>query len=69
MSLPSCSRQRRLLRIVQGPSGMIQTFIVSCALGAIFIRSRHNLLLLILMHGAWDTFSIAVMYLGLKWGV
>jgi uncharacterized protein len=54
---------------VQGPSGMIQTFIVSCALGAIFIRSRHNLLLLILMHGAWDTFSIAVMYLGLKWGV
>ena len=52
---------------VQGTSGMIQTFIVSCALGAIFIRSRHNLLLLILMHGVWDTFSIAVMYLGLRW--
>ena len=54
---------------VQGTSGMIQTFIVSCVLGAIFIRSRHNLLLLILMHGAWDTFSVAVMYLGMKWGV
>ncbi len=54
---------------VQGTSGMIQTFIVSCALGAIFIRSRHNLLLLILMHGTWDTFSVAVMYFGLKWGV
>ena len=54
---------------VQGTSGMIQTFIVSCVLGAIFIRSRHNLLLMILMHGAWDTFSIIVMYLGLKWGV
>ena len=52
---------------VQGTSGMVQTFIVSCALGAIFIRSRHNLLLLILMHGAWDTFSVAVMYLGLRW--
>ena len=54
---------------VQGTSGMIQTFIVSCVLGAIFIRSRHNLVLLILMHGAWDTFSVAVMYFGLNWGV
>ena len=52
---------------VQGTSGMIQTFIVSCALGAIFIRSRHNLLLMILIHGVWDTFSVTVMYLGLKW--
>ena len=54
---------------VQGTSGVIQTFIVSCVLGAIFIRSRHNLLLLILIHGVWDTFSVTVMYLGLKWGV
>ena len=54
---------------VQGTSGVIQTFIVSCVLGAIFIRARHNLLLLILIHGVWDTFSVAVMYLGLKWGV
>ena len=54
---------------VQGTSGVIQTFIVSCVLGAIFIRSRHNLLLMILIHGVWDTFSVAVMYLGLKWGV
>ena len=52
---------------VQGLSGMIQTFIVSCVLGAIFIRSRHNLLLLIVMHGVWDTFSVTVMYFGLKW--
>ena len=54
---------------VQGLSGMIQTFIVSCVLGAIFIRSRHNLLLMILIHGVWDTFSVTVMYFGLKWGV
>ena len=54
---------------VQGLSGMIQTFIVSCVLGAIFIRSRHNLLLLILIHGMWDTFSVTVMYFGLRWGV
>ena len=54
---------------VQGTSGVIQTFIVSCVLGAIFIRSRHNLLLLILIHGVWDTFSVTVTYLGLKWGV
>ena len=54
---------------VQGTSGVIQTFIVSCVLGAIFIRSGHNLLLLILLHGVWDTFSVTVMYLGLKWGV
>ena len=54
---------------VQGLSGMIQTFIVSCVLGAIFIRSRHNLLLLILIHGVWDTFSVTVMYFGLRWGV
>jgi hypothetical protein len=52
---------------VQGMSGMIQTFIVSCVLGAIFIRSRHNLLLLILIHGVWDTFSVMVMYFGLRW--
>ena len=52
---------------VQGTSGVIQTFIVSCVLGWIFIRSRHHLLLLILIHGAWDTFSIAVMYFGLRW--
>jgi membrane protease YdiL (CAAX protease family) len=54
---------------VQGLSGMIQTFIVSCVLGAIFIRSRHNLVLMILIHGVWDTFSVTVMYFGLKWGV
>ena len=54
---------------VQGTSGVIQTFIVSSVFGAIFIRSKHNLLLLILIHGVWDTFSVAVMYLGLKWGV
>jgi membrane protease YdiL (CAAX protease family) len=52
---------------VQGTSGMIQTFIVSCVLGAIFIRSRHNLLLMILIHGVWDTFSVTVMYFGLRW--
>lgn len=52
---------------VQGTSGMIQTFIVSCVLGAIFIRSHHNLLLTILIHGVWDTFSVAVMYFGLRW--
>ena len=52
---------------VQGTSGMIQTFIVSCVLGAIFIRSRHNLLLMILIHGLWDTFSVAIMYFGLRW--
>ncbi len=52
---------------VQGTSGMIQTFIVSLVLGAIFIRSRHNLLLMILIHGFWDTFSVAVMYFGLRW--
>ena len=52
---------------VQGTSGIIQTFIVSVVFGAIFIRSRHNLLLLILMHGAWDTFSVTIMYFGLKW--
>ena len=54
---------------VQGLSGMIQTFIVSCVLGAIFVRSRHNLVLMILIHGVWDTFSVTVMYFGLKWGV
>ena len=52
---------------VQGTSGMIQTFIVSCVLGAIFIRSGHNLLLMILIHGIWDTFSVTVMYFGWKW--
>lgn len=52
---------------VQGTSGVIQTFIVSCVLGVIFIRSRHNLLLMILIHGFWDTFSVTVMYFGLKW--
>ena len=54
---------------VQGTSGVIQTFIVSCVFGWIFIRSRHNLVLLILMHGAWDTFSVIVMYLALNWAV
>ena len=48
---------------------MIQTFLVSCVLSAIFIRSRHNLVLMILIHGVWDTFSVTVMYFGLKWGV
>ena len=51
----------------QGVSGVIQTFLVSIALGFIFIISRHNLLLLILMHGVWDTFSVTIMYFGVRW--
>jgi membrane protease YdiL (CAAX protease family) len=52
---------------VQGTSGIIETGLVSVAMGIIFIRSGHNLLLLILIHGFWNTFSLSIMYLGLPW--
>ncbi|HEX8281353.1 MAG TPA: CPBP family intramembrane glutamic endopeptidase [Chthoniobacterales bacterium] len=52
---------------VQGTAGMVITGFVATVFGAIFILTRHNLLLLVLAHGIWDTFSLTLRYLDSPW--
>ena len=48
----------------QGPSGMINIFVLALVFGAVYVKCGRNLLPLILAHGLIDTISLTMIYLG-----
>ncbi|MCZ6696681.1 MAG: CPBP family glutamic-type intramembrane protease [Acidobacteria bacterium] len=51
--------------VYQGWAGVLVTGLVGLLLGAIFLRARRNLWVIIIAHGLVDTVSLTVLYLGL----
>jgi membrane protease YdiL (CAAX protease family) len=47
----------------QGPIGVMSVFIWSLVISLIFNKNRNNLLLLVLIHGFYDTIGITLIYL------
>jgi hypothetical protein len=49
----------------QGFTGMVESFLMGCALGALYFAARRNLWLPIIAHGSYNTAQFVLIFLGL----
>ena len=55
--------------IYQGMSGSLAVFLWSLIISLIFIKNRDNLILLILVHGFYDTIGVTMIFLNSDFGI
>ncbi len=55
--------------IYQGLSGVVAVFLWSLIISLIFIKNRNNLLLLVLIHGFYDSIGITLIFLDTDFGI
>ncbi|OGU54419.1 MAG: hypothetical protein A2V66_10830 [Ignavibacteria bacterium RBG_13_36_8] len=48
----------------QGPAGIITTGMIALIFGVIFIFNKNNLIILMLIHGIYNTIAVTLIYLG-----
>lgn len=55
--------------IYQGPSGVVAVFLWSFIISLIFYRNRNNLILLVLIHGFYDSIGVTMIFLNTDFGI